>query len=213
VSSRSDHGSPSPQHPAVAHARPLLQREDLRPPHDAYASFGIDSVIAPPATITCPHRIEIGNGVLIMPGAWLSVVEEHRGRHYEPRLRIGDRVEVGRDMVIACVGLIEIGEDVLTGDRVFIGDTYHDFRAPDVPVARQQMVDPKPVRIGPGAFLGVGAIVLPGVTIGENGYVGAGAVVTRNVPDRCVVVGNPARVIKRWDTASGRWIRESGPHR
>lgn len=148
-----------------------------------------------------------------MPRAWLSVVEEHRGRRYEPRLRIGDRVEIGRDMVIACVGLIEIGADVLTGDRVFIGDTYHDFRAPDTPVARQQMVDPKPVRIGQGAFLGVGAIVLPGVTIGDNAYVGAGAVVTEDVPDRCVVVGNPARVIRRWDAASGRWIRESGSRR
>ena len=213
MSSRSDQRGPNPQRPAAAHPRPLLAREDHRPPRDAYASFGIDSLIAPPATITCPHRIEIGERVLIMPGAWLSVVEEHRGRRYEPRLRIGDRVELGRDMVIACIGLIEIGDEVLTGDRVFIGDTYHDYRALDVPVSRQQMVDPKPVRIGPGAFLGVGAIVLPGVTVGENGYVGAGAVVTRDVPDHSVVVGNPARVIRRWDTASGRWIRESGPHR
>jgi acetyltransferase-like isoleucine patch superfamily enzyme len=102
---------------------------------------------------------------------------------------------------------------VLTADRVFIGDTYHDFRAPDIPVARQQMVDPKPVRIGQGAFLGVGAIILPGVTIGENGYVGAGAVVTEDVPDRCVVVGNPARVVRRWDKATGQWIRDPGPGR
>lgn len=186
---------------------------DVRPPPRAYAAFGADSVIAEPATITCPHRIEIGDGVLIMPGAWLSVVEEHRGRRYEPRLRIGDRASLGRDMVIACIGLVEIGADVLTGDRVFIGDTYHDFRDPNTPVGRQHMVDPRPVRIGRGAFLGLGAIVLPGVTIGENGYVGAGAVVTEDVPDRCVVVGNPARVIRRWDDAARQWVREPGPVR
>lgn len=116
-------------------------------------------------------------------------------------------------MVISCVGLVEISPDVLTGDRVFIGDSYHDFRAPDLAISHQQMVDPRPVRIGPGAFLGVGSIILPGVTIGENGYVGAGAVVTENVPDRCVVVGNPARVITRWDPGSGEWIREPGSRR
>jgi acetyltransferase-like isoleucine patch superfamily enzyme len=185
---------------------------DHRPPPDAYAAFGAGSIIAPPARITCPHRIEIGDRVVIMPGAWLSVFEEHRGRSYEPRLRIGDRVEIGQGMVISCIGLIEIGADVLTGDRVFIGDTYHDFRAPDVAVGQQQMVDPRPVRIGRGAFLGIGSIILPGVTIGENGYVGAGAVVTEDVPARCVVVGNPARVVRRWDRATGQWLREPGPH-
>jgi acetyltransferase-like isoleucine patch superfamily enzyme len=184
----------------------LMRVPDARPPREAYAAFGVDSVIAPPATITCPHRIEIGDGVFIMQGAWLSVVEEHRGRRYEPRLRIGDRVALGRDAVIACIGLIEIGADVLTADRVFIGDTYHDFRDPDTPVAHQHLVDPRPVRIGRGAFIGVGAIVLPGVTIGTHGYVGAGAVVTEDVPDRCVVVGNPARVIKRWEEAAGEWF-------
>lgn len=180
------------------------------PPPEAFAAFGPRSAIAPPATITCPHRIEIGAGVLIMGGAWLSVVEEHRGRRHEPLLRIGDRVALGRDAVIACVGLVEIGDDVLTADRVFIGDTSHGYRDPHTPVRRQPMSDPRPVRIGPGAFLGVGAIVLPGVTVGENGYVGAGAVVTADVPARTVVVGNPARVVRRWDEARGEWVRE-GP--
>lgn len=179
---------------------------EVSPPPEAYAAFGEGSVVAPPATVRCPHRIEVGKGVFIMPGSWLSVMEEHNGRRYEPRLRIGDRVSLGRHVVVACVGSIDIEADVLTADRVFIGDTYHDYRDPDTPVARQRLADPKPVRIGRGAFLGVGAIVLPGVTIGTNSYVGAGAVVTRDVPDRCVVVGNPARVVKRWDEATGTWL-------
>lgn len=174
------------------------------PPPGAYAAFGAASLIAPPATVDSPHRIEVGEGVFVMPGAWLSVVEEHAGCRHEPRLRIGDRVTMGRDLVVACVGSVEIGDDVLAGDRVFIGDTYHGYRDPHTPVAQQPMVDPRAVHIGPGAFLGVGAIVLPGVTIGANGYVGAGAVVTTDVPARCVVVGNPARVVRRWD--GGGWV-------
>ena len=184
---------------------------DGLPPPDAYAAFGRGSVIAPPATITCPQRVEIGAAVSIMPGAWLSIVEEHQGRSFTPRLRIGDRVSMGRDIVIACIGLVEIAADVLTADRVFIGDTYHDFRDPDTPVIEQRLADPRPVRIGRGAFIGIGAIVLPGVTIGKNGYVGAGAVVTEDVPERSVVVGNPARVIRRWDEATRRWTRRAGP--
>jgi acetyltransferase-like isoleucine patch superfamily enzyme len=175
------------------------------PPPEAYAAFGTGSVIAPPAIVRCPHRIEVGSDVLVMPGSWLSAVEEHRGRTYEPRLVIHDRVHLGRDAVVACAGLVEIGQDVLTADRVFIGDSYHDYRDPDTPVALQTMTDPRPVRIRRGAYLGVGAIVLPGVTVGENGYVGAGAVVTADVPDRSVVVGNPARVVKRWDSAAAEW--------
>ncbi|HEX6460196.1 MAG TPA: acyltransferase [Thermoleophilaceae bacterium] len=176
------------------------------PPPEAFAAFGQGSMIAPPAMVPCPRLIEIGEGVFVMPGAWLSVMEEHNGRNYEPRLRIGDRVSLGRDAVVACIGSVEIEDDVLSADRIFIGDTYHDYRNPRMPVARQHLIDPRPVRIGRGAFLGVGAIVLPGVTVGENGYVGAGAVVTEDVPPRSVVVGNPARVVKRWDDAAGEWV-------
>jgi acetyltransferase-like isoleucine patch superfamily enzyme len=184
----------------------MIRDPNVPPPREAFAAFGQRSFVSPPATITSPHRIEIGERVFIMPGAWLSVIEKYAGRDYEPIVRIGDRVRLGRDAVIACIGSVEIDDDVLTGDRVFIGDTSHDYRDPRTPVGRQRMTDPRPVRIGRGAFLGVGAIVLPGVTVGENGYVGAGAVVTRDVPERSVAVGNPARVIKRWDDARGEWV-------
>jgi hypothetical protein len=68
---------------------PMAELVDIRPLRDAYAASGTGSVVAPPARITCPHRIEIGEDVVLMPGAGLSVFEEHRGRHYEPWLRAG----------------------------------------------------------------------------------------------------------------------------
>ena len=175
----------------------------------AFAAFGARSTILPPATVTCPHRIAVGEDVVILSRAWLSVVEEHAGRRYTPSLVIGDRARLGQDLVVACIGSVEIGPDVLTADRVFIGDTSHDYRDPRRPIVEQQMVDPRPVRIGRGAFLGINTVVLPGVTIGENAYVGAGAVVTRDVEARSVVVGNPARVVRRFDEASGTWLEPS----
>ena len=106
---------------------------------------------------------------------------------------------------VACVGEIVIEEEVLTAAMVFIGDTYHDYSDPDRPVLDQPMAYPKPVRIGRGAFLGIGSIVLQGVTIGEQAYVAAGAVVTSDVPPHTLVGGNPARPIRHYDEVAKRW--------
>jgi acetyltransferase-like isoleucine patch superfamily enzyme len=172
---------------------------------EGFASFGTGSWIAEPARISCRHRIHVGSGVIINAGCWLSVVEEHAGRHYTPKLRIGDGSALGHDVVIACIGEVVIGREVMTSDRVFIGDTYHDYRDAGTPILRQPMVAPRPVRIGDGAFLGINTVVLPGVTVGDRAYVAASAVVTQDVPALAVVAGNPARIIRRWDPAAGAW--------
>jgi maltose O-acetyltransferase len=73
-------------------------------------------------------------------------------------------------------------------------------------VARDQHA---PVRIGKRCFIGGGSVILPGVTIGNEVIVGAGAVVFDDVPDRCIVAGNPARIVRR-DIAVGRFGRLAG---
>jgi acetyltransferase-like isoleucine patch superfamily enzyme len=57
------------------------------------------------------------------------------------------------------------------------------------------------IKIRKGAYIGARAIILPGVTIGRNAVVGAGAVVTKDVPDSCVVAGVPAKITRRFDEA------------
>lgn len=182
----------------------LTARTLMPPPPGAFASFGAGSVIVPPARVTTPGGIHIGDGVIIHEHAWLSVVPAVEGS--TPKLTIGDGTSIGRLCHIACVGQIEIGARVLTAERVFIGDTYHGYEDATRPVIEQPMADPEKVTIGDGAFLGVGAVILMGVTIGEQGYVAAGAVVTSDVPARTVVAGNPARIVKRYDESAGRWV-------
>jgi acetyltransferase-like isoleucine patch superfamily enzyme len=178
-------------------------RRYVRP--EEFAAFGAGSIIHPPAAVSCPHRIRIGRDVVVFPRCWLSVVDEDHGTRYEPELVIGDGTQLGHDFVVACIGSVTIGREVLTADRVFIGDTYHDYRDPTRSVKAQPMVPPDPVVIGDGAFLGINSVVLPGVHVGEGACVGAGAVVTRDVPARTLVVGNPARVVRRWDPEAGEW--------
>jgi acetyltransferase-like isoleucine patch superfamily enzyme len=168
------------------------------------AEIGDRSVVYPPALIIGHHLIRIGSDVVVHPGAFLSVVDEQEGKRYEARLVIGDGTRIGFDMVIACCGSIEIGKNVLTADRVYIGDTYHEYRDVTRPVLDQGLGDPRPVSIGDGSFLGINSAVLPGVSVGEGAYVAANAVVTADVPAHSLVAGNPARVVRRWDGTA--WV-------
>jgi UDP-3-O-[3-hydroxymyristoyl] glucosamine N-acyltransferase len=190
---------------ARARALAAATARDLTPPDpSAYGAHGAGTWVVPPSRVTLPERIFLGDGVTVLEHAFLSVVAAVPG--FTPTLRIGDRTRIGRFAHIACVGEIDIGPDVLTSERVFIGDTYHGYEDPDLPVIAQPMAAPEPVRIGRGAFLGIGCVVLMGVTVGEHAYVAAGAVVSRDVPDRTLVVGNPARVVRRWDAAADAWV-------
>ena len=160
-------------------------------------------MVYPPALITGHHLIRVGGDVVVHPGAFLSIIDRRDGRDYAASLTIGDGVRIGNDVVISCCGQIEIGDRVLIADRVFIGDTYHEYRDVERPVLDQGLHDPRPVSIERGAFLGINCAVLPGVRVGVGACVGAHAVVTDDVPAHAVVVGNPARVVRRWD--GSRW--------
>jgi len=180
-------------------------RRDTTPPLPSrFANYGPGAVIVPPARVTNPECISIGEGVVIHEHAWLAVYQTHAD--IVPTLDIGSRTRIGRFAHIACVGDVRIAEDVLTADMIFIGDTHHGFDDADEPISRQPMAVPKPVVIERGAFLGIRATVLEGVTIGENAYVAAGAVVTEDVEPRTIVVGNPARPVKRWDASADAWV-------
>jgi acetyltransferase-like isoleucine patch superfamily enzyme len=181
----------------------------LSPPCPSlFARFGARSLILPPARVSSPGCIEVGDDVVFLEHAWLSVRHEHPDGP-PPRLVVGDRVRFGRLASIACIGEVVIGDDVMASDGVFVADCFHRYDDPSMPVLYQPMSDPEPVRIGPGAYLGAGAVVLPGVTVGAGAYVGEGAVVTRDVPDHTVVMGNPARPVTAWE--GGRWTGPGYP--
>lgn len=113
---------------------------------------------------------------------------------YGFNVSIGDRTFINFDCVLLDCNRITIGQEVQFAPRVQIYTATHPV---DAQARRSGLEYALPVVIGDGAWLGAGAIVLPGVTIGENTVVGAGSVVTRDLPSNVVAVGNPCRVVRR----------------
>jgi acetyltransferase-like isoleucine patch superfamily enzyme len=170
-----------------------------------FGALGHGSIVRPPYTIVSPHRIFIGADVIIGPNALLSVVTAHGRQRFQPVLRVGDGSRIGQGFVVGCVSDISIGRRVLISSNVYVGDTIHRYDDPTRPVLDQPLAAGRRVSIGDGAFVGINAVILPGVRVGRNAVVGAGAVVTHDVPAYSVAAGNPARVIKSYDFDARAW--------
>lgn len=125
---------------------------------------------------------QIGKGGIIYRSA----------RIYAPwNLKIGDWTVVGPRVSIYNKAMVEIGDEVVVSQDVFLCTASHDISSPSLALVS------KPIIIGPVVWIAAKSIVLPGVTIGEGAVVGAGSVVTKDVEPWTVVGGNPAKFIKK----------------
>lgn len=92
---------------------------------------------------------------------------------------------------------IVIEDNVMMGAGVHFYVNNHKFNRIDIPIINQGYYPSEGIVIKNGAWLGANSIILPGITIGKNSVIGAGSIVTKSIPDYCIAVGNPAKVIKR----------------
>lgn len=107
-------------------------------------------------------------------------------------LRFGRNVFVNHGCTAMDLGGIDIGDDVMIGPNVHLISSGHAT----APEHRRSQITLAPIRIGRGVWIAAGAMVLQGVTVGDDAVVAAGAVVTKDVPPRTLVAGVPARVIR-----------------
>jgi len=171
-----------------------------------FGAFGVGSVICFPwDSIVNEYAISIGRDSIVNKGAVIAAGwgPGHAGLAADT-LSIGDRCLIGRDSSVVAHNSIVIEDDVWTGQQVHITDMNHGYVILDEPISRQSEPD-APVHIGAGSWLGHHVVVLPGVTIGRHVVVGAGSIVTRDLPDFCVAVGSPARVVRRYVPDDG-WV-------
>lgn len=126
-------------------------------------------------------------------------------------VQIGEGSEIGERSRISIANSCEIGAKVLLSPNVYITDCDHEYRNVNVPIIDQGVIQQeKKVSIGAGTYIGINCVIIGNVAIGEHCVIGANSVVTRDVPDYCVAVGCPAKVIKKFDKESETWLKVKG---
>jgi acetyltransferase-like isoleucine patch superfamily enzyme len=173
-----------------------------------FAAFGWRSVLERPDLVTGASGIAIGRRVEIRRGARLE--SRRTGSAAGPNLYIGDGTQIHMYFHCGAAERVEIGRNVLIAGRVYVTDHDHDPGRPGDPPIRTGRVLSAATAIEDDCWLGEGCMVLKGVRVGRGSIVGAGAVVNRDVPPYHIVVGAPARAVKRWDAGTQTWVPIEG---
>ena len=182
----------------VALMRPLARAGSLVDPFrrawaHARLATRLDTRLDPSITVLGSVAVEgsgwvrLGQRMLIYPGVLFETQESGT-------IEIGDRVVLSRGVHLVAYARITIGADTMIGEYAGVRDANHRFRTA-MPI-REAGYRTAPIVIGANVWVGRGAIVLPGVRIGDRAVIGANAVVTHDVPAGAVVGGVPARPIR-----------------
>lgn len=167
-----------------------------------FRSFGRNTRIDSPLKIDGSKNISLGEYVNIGYKSWLAALPLTNNAECE--LVIGNGSAIGHFNHIYATKSIRIGKNVLTADKVYISDNQHGYEDPRTPVMHQPIVQKQSVVIGDDSWLGENVCVI-GASIGCHCVIGANSVVTRDIPDYCVAVGIPAKIIKRYDFSRKTW--------
>lgn len=152
-------------------AQSLLHRYNATPPEEAGAR----------AALLAELCAAVGEGTVVRPPFFCD---------YGYNIRLGARVFLNYGCVVLDVVAVEIGDGCQVGPGVHIYAADHPR---DAGLRRQGWENGRPVRIGANVWIGGAAVLLPGITVGDDAVIGAGSVVTRDVPPGATVVGNPAK--------------------
>ena len=130
-----------------------------------------------------------------------------------PQLIIGNNVQINDYVHLACANSLIIEDNVLIASKVYISDLNHgnysflndlEHSNPEE-IAKERKIFTKPVKICENVWLGENVSVLSGTVIGKNSIIGANSVVSKNIPENCIAVGNPAKVIKKYNFETKKW--------
>jgi len=156
-------------------------------------------------------HIRLGVNFSAGNGLWLEAVTFFAGVNYDPDLIIGNNVNFSDQVHVACTNAVHIGDGVLCGSHVVISDHSHGIYSGDQQSSpltspnHRPLSSDKSVTVGSNVWIGDGAAILAGSSIGQGSIIGAHAVVNSTLPDFCVAVGSPARVIRLWNPSTGVW--------
>jgi acetyltransferase-like isoleucine patch superfamily enzyme len=163
-----------------------------------FGSFGFPSYIGKPAFLMGIRKAFLGKKIRIFPGLRLEV---HGGGH----LVIGDNISLGQNFHVTCKSKVVIGQGTVISGNVMMTDIDHQYDNVGVPILEQGHIV-KPTHIGKNCFIGFGACIQAGTTLGDHCIVGANSVVRGNFESGSVIAGAPARILKTYDYSSQEWV-------
>jgi acetyltransferase-like isoleucine patch superfamily enzyme len=134
-------------------------------------------------------RLQIGEGAHFEPGCWLTLGPE-------AKVTIGAGCYLNRNVMLAALESIEIGDHTMLANGCFVGDSDHRYDDRSRPITVQGFAPRGPVRIGANCWFGVNSVVTGGVEIGERCVIGSNSVVTKSLPPGVIAAGAPAKVIR-----------------
>jgi acetyltransferase-like isoleucine patch superfamily enzyme len=150
-------------------------------------------------------KLEIGPRGRIELGRWSWIGHGTKLRCHEGFISLGAKTVLGQECTVSAYQHVSIGRECVIADRVMLIDFDHGVVDVEQPI-RVQGIYKRDVKVGNNVWIGYGACVLRGVTVGDNAVIGTNAVVTKDVPDNAVVAGVPARVIRMRDQPTRmRW--------
>lgn len=163
-----------------------------------FGKVGNMSYIGRPLFIEGRKNIFIGNYVRIFPGIRMEALDGGE-------ICIGNNLAIEQNVhIISGKRSLNIGDDTTISANVFISNVDHEYKNIEKSVMEQSLLV-KETQIGKSCFIGYGAVILPGTKLGNHCIVGANAVVRGTYSDNCVIAGNPARIIKKYDFESESW--------
>ena len=163
-----------------------------------FGNFGLPSYIGRPLYLSGSKSVYIGKRVRIFPGIRLECISSNGS------IFIGDNVSIGQRCHITAASRLVIGKDTAILFDVMITNIDHEYQQIGVPVASQPLIV-KETRIGENCFIGSGAKIQAGTILGRQCIVGTNAVVRGVFPDYSVIVGVPAKIVKRYNPKTEHW--------
>lgn len=167
-----------------------------------FGKYGLPSYIGKPVFIENFKRIFIGKRVRIFPSARIEVIDDDSSIFFE------DNISIGQNLHIISGGSQElrIGKNTTFSANVFITNIDHKYDEIKKHLLEQPLVSSK-TQIGENCFIGYGVVIQAGTMLGKQCIVGANAVVRGHFPDYSVIVGVPARIVKRYDIEKQEWCK------
>lgn len=141
----------------------------------------------------------------------LEAINMYGEKLYMPKIKIKNNVIINDFVHIGCTNYVEIGNNVLMASKIYISDHNHGYYTGDnqsnplIEPRKRIVTNDKKIIIGDNVWIGESVSILPGVEIGNGVIIGANAVVTKNIPEYSIAIGNPARVIKKYNFLMEKW--------